>query len=58
MTVKLEIEISQDGENPKMLLATLKTDDSIIAGSGKTPYNALRDLINELEFQYQYFRGD
>lgn len=56
--VELKIEIARDEEDTDILCASLKTDDEIIAGYGETPYDALRDLINELEYQHQYFRED
>lgn len=56
--VKLNIEISTDAEDSTVFCAALKTDESIIAGYGDTPYKSLRDLIDELEYQHQYFRAD
>lgn len=58
--VELRIKIAKDKEDNNILCASLawETDDEIIAGHGTTPYDALRDLINEMEYQYQYFRAD
>ena len=56
--VELKIKIRRDGGDSETLCASLENTDEIIAGYGKTPYDALRELINEMEYQHQYFRKD
>ncbi len=38
--------------------ASLENQDEIIAGYGADPYEALRELINEMEYHHEYFRPD
>lgn len=64
--IKLEIKIVDDGtEQPGMeavkdlkFCASLENQDEIIAGYGSDPYEALRELINEMEYHHEYFRPD
>lgn len=57
--VKLEIHIVEDKAlKEQVFRASVENSDEIIAGYGCNPYEALRDLINELEYQHEYFRPD
>ncbi len=57
MTVELRIKIQKDITDKTILVASLENEDEIIAGHSENPYMALRDLINEMEYQ-EYFRPD
>ena len=58
--VKLEIKIFEDNTDKEQIFcASCEIDkDEIIAGYGSNPYEALRDFVNELEYQHEYFRPD
>ena len=64
--VKLSIKIVDDSTGqPDMepvkdleFCASLENQDEIIAGYGGNPYEALRDLIDEMEYHHEYFRPD
>lgn len=60
MTVELVIKIEYEEQNIEggKLVASIESDEEIIAGYGDTPYDALRGLVDELEYQHQYFRAD
>jgi len=54
--VELKIKIRQDEDK---LCASLEIDhEEIIAGYGDDPYKAMRDLIDEMEYQHGCFRPD
>lgn len=64
--IKIEIKIIKgDTNQPDMeavkdliFCASLENQDEIIAGYGTDPYEALRELINEMEYHHEYFRPD
>jgi len=64
--VKLEIKIVDDSTGQSDMepvkdlkfCASLENQDEIIAGYGGGPYEALRELINEMEYHHEYFRPD
>jgi len=60
--VKLDIKIYEDNASrvsKQIFCASCEIDkDETIAGYGSTPYEALRDFVNELEYQHEYFRPD
>ena len=57
--VILEIKIYRDEQDKDTICASLEIDkDETIAGYGDSPYEAMRDLINEMEYQHEYFRPD
>jgi len=60
LTIKLyrESETTENEDDSGLFCAQLTNDDSIIAGHGEDPYEALHDLVNELQFQHEYFRPD
>ncbi len=54
----VNVQIVSDPADEDIFTASVESPDSIIAGYGDNPYDAVRDLINELEYQHQYFRAD
>ena len=55
----IEFKIKITNDEADNFCASLEVDkDEIIGGYGTTPYIALRDLIDELEYQHEYFRPD
>ncbi len=58
--VSLKIEIVEDKTDKELVFcASCGLDkDEIMAGYGSNPYEALRDLIDEMEYQHEYFRPD
>jgi hypothetical protein len=49
MPKELKIKVYQDKDNPGYFVAEFQTDNAIYAGQGKTPFEALNGLIDELE---------
>ena len=58
--VELSIQIIRDDSVPPDLAfcASIEQTDSIIAGHGSNLYEALHDLINELEYHHEFFRAE
>jgi len=58
MSVKLEIEIYREDERTNDFFAKCSVDkDEIVQGYGKNPYEALRDLVDEIE-EAEWFRPE
>ena len=57
--IEFKIKIYREDENTNDFIAQLDVDkDEIIAGHGQTPYDALHDLIDEMEYHHEYVRPD
>ena len=58
--INLEVHIVSDEtiDNKYRFCASLHNADEIIAGYGSDPYEALREMVNEMQFQHEYFRAD
>lgn len=57
--IKLEINITRTENDKQTFYAKLAhTDaDDLIAGEGRSPYQALADLVDEMKI-HEYFRAD
>jgi len=55
--MELTIKIIHD-EADNFCASVAVDKDEIIGGYGTDPYMALRDLIDEMEYQHEYFRPD